>query len=53
MECPKVEIVPDQVYGFEINERVYLVSPASDCIVRFVEPQYDYLRYLDLEEHAI
>mgnify|MGYP001252714188 CR=1 FL=1 len=53
MECPKVEIVPDQVYGFEINERVYLVSPASDCIVRFVEPQYASPPFLDLEAHAI
>lgn len=49
----QIEIVPDQMGGFEIYGRRYEVSPATDVIIRFVDPEYDYLRYLDPEEHAI
>lgn len=49
----EIEIVPDQMGGFEINGRRYEVSAATDSVVRFVDPELDYLRYLDPEEHAI
>lgn len=49
----KVDIVPDQTISVRVGERIYEVSPATDCVIRFIEPQYDYLRYLDLEEQAI
>lgn len=49
----KVEIVPNEMGGFEIYGRRYEVSPATDVIIRFVDPEYDYLRYLDPEAHAI
>lgn len=48
-----IEIVPDQMAGFDWGDKHYQVSPATDVIVRFVDPEYDYLRYLDPEEHAI
>lgn len=49
----KIEIVPDQMGGFEIYGRQYEVSAATDVVIRFVDHEYDYLRYLDPEEHAI
>lgn len=49
----EIEIVPDQMGGFEINGRRYEVSAATDAVIRFIDPKYDYLRYLDPEQHAI
>lgn len=49
----RIEITPDQLGNFEIYGREYSVCAATDCIQRFVDPCYDYLRYLDPEEHAI
>ena len=47
------EVVPDQMGAFEIYGREYEVSAATDVVVRFVEPEYDYLRYLDPEAQGI
>lgn len=49
----EVEIVPDQMGGFEILGKRYEVSAATDSVIRFVDNKFDYLRYLDPEEHAI
>lgn len=49
----RIEIVPDMMGAFEVYGREYQVSPATDCIIRFVEHEYDYLRYLDPEAHAV
>ena len=46
---PKIEIVPDEMGGFECYGKEYQVSAATDLIVRFVDSEYDHLRYLDPE----
>jgi len=48
-----IEIVPDQMGRFEIYGKEYEVSPATDVIMRFVDPEYDFLQYLDPEVQAI
>ena len=49
----KIEIVPDQMGGFETYGRRYDVCAATDLVVRFVDPEYDHLRYIDTEHKAI
>ena len=49
----KIEIVPDQMGGFEIYGRKFEVSAATDTIQRFVDPEYDYFQYLDVENQCI
>lgn len=49
----KIEIIPDEMGGFEIYGREYQVSPATDMIMRLVDHEYDYLHYLDPEAHGI
>lgn len=48
-----VEIIPDEMGGFEAYGRQYRVSPAVDVIMRFVDHDKDYLQYLDPEAAAI
>jgi hypothetical protein len=49
----KVEIVPNEMGGFEVFGKSFEVSAATDVVVRFVDEEYDYLRYLDPEAKAI
>lgn len=49
----KIEIVPDFMAQFDIYGEHFEVSPATDVIVRFVDPEYDFMRYLDAEKGAI
>ena len=49
----KVEIVPNEMGGFEVFGKKFEISAATDLVVRFVDEEYDYLRYLDPEEKAI
>lgn len=48
-----IEIVPDEMGGFEAYGIRYEVCPATDVVMRFVEPRFDYLHYLDPKEQAI
>lgn len=50
---PHIEVVPDEMGGFEIYGREYQVCPSTDVVVRFIDHEYDYLRYLDPEAKAI
>lgn len=46
----RVTVVSDQVGTFEVYGRTLRVSADTEVIVRFTDPRFDYLRYLD-EEH--
>lgn len=52
----KVEVVPNECirlkYGEEEGEHL-TVSASHDAVVRFVEPQYNYLRYFDASTEQI
>lgn len=49
----KVEVVQCQVGTFNVGSRSLRVCADTEVIVRFVEPRYDYLRYLDEENQCI
>lgn len=49
----RVEITEDYMGRFEIGDLSLEVSPATDLVVRFVDSEFDYLRYLDAENHCM
>lgn len=49
----KVEIVPSRVGAFNVGFRELRVCADTEVIVRFVEPRYDYLRYVDEQNQCI
>lgn len=49
----KIEIIPDECGGFEVYGKQYQVHPAADVVMRFVDPEYDYLSYVDREAQGI
>lgn len=50
---PKVEIVPDEMGGFDAYGKHYEVCIATDTVVRFIDSEYDHLRYLDAEKGGL
>ena len=49
----RVTVVSDQVGTFEVYGRTLRVSADTEVIVRFTEPRFDYLRYLDEERQCM
>lgn len=49
----RVTVVSDQVGTFEVYGRTLRVSADTEVIVRFADPRYDYLRYLDEENQCL
>ena len=49
----KVEVVQGQVGTFNVGFRSLRVCADTEVLVRFSDPRYDYLRYLDEDQQCV
>jgi len=49
----KIEIVPDEMGTFKAYGNEYNVCAVTDVVIRFVDSEFDYFRYLCPEQRQI